>query len=416
MNSHPRLNFLDGIRGLCALYITIYHAQLYAGHWIKRAELEDFLKPWHFFFSYGSYAVPIFLVLSGYCLTIPIAIKNEKKLNRGFSTYIKRRARRILPPYYVALGLILALIMVVPILQVPHNTNWDTKLPINAGVILSHLLLVHNVSKEWLFKINGPMWSIAIEWQLYFVFPVLLFFWRKLGLIGTTALSLFVGISLSKLSVTAHVMHVWFLGLFVLGMLAAAVSFSKEKLWSTLRNKIEWNIFTPVVVVLTLTVLALDTFTPIDRVLLDLIVGFGACSIIVQFALIELKQEQRPWLLKILNSKVAEKLGVASYSIYLIHSPIQGLINLLALPIEMTPTWRLLFMVLVAVPVSMGISYLFYLLVERRFVLNPVTKKEALAETKANPDLVPEKEMPLDLNWLQGVVSESSYSFNRTKK
>ena len=38
-------------------------------------------------------------------------------------------------------------------------------------VIASHLLLVHNLSERWIFKIDPPMWSVATEWQIYLLFP-----------------------------------------------------------------------------------------------------------------------------------------------------------------------------------------------------------------------------------------------------
>lgn len=39
-------------------------------------------------------------------------------------------------------------------------------------LFLSHLLLVHNFRPEWIYQFNTPLWSIAVEAQLYLFFPL----------------------------------------------------------------------------------------------------------------------------------------------------------------------------------------------------------------------------------------------------
>ena len=39
--------------------------------------------------------------------------------------------------------------------------------------MLSHLFLVHNFNPDWYYGINGAFWSIAVESQLYVLYPVL---------------------------------------------------------------------------------------------------------------------------------------------------------------------------------------------------------------------------------------------------
>jgi peptidoglycan/LPS O-acetylase OafA/YrhL len=75
-----RLDFLDGIRGLAAPYVVIHHAymevawwQAFPGQHIYHGERlpEQFLRAMHFLTS-GQLAVDTFIVLSGYCLMLPI--------------------------------------------------------------------------------------------------------------------------------------------------------------------------------------------------------------------------------------------------------------------------------------------------------------------------------------------------------
>src|SRR5579883_2532974 len=176
-----RLDFLDGMRGLAALYVVLHHAAFE----VPALFLKPFLAHVSSFFDHGHYAVAVFIVLSGYCLMLPVARDAEGRLRGGLWQYIKRRARRILPPYYAAMGLSLAMIALIPALGSPSHSRWDVAIPaFTPGAILSHLFLVHDVTPTWLFRIDPPMWSVAFEWHIYFLFPLLLIVWRRLGIVA----------------------------------------------------------------------------------------------------------------------------------------------------------------------------------------------------------------------------------------
>src|SRR4051812_41118914 len=80
-------------------------------------------------FGFGHEAVAIFIVLSGYCLMLPVARRGESQLKGGFGSYLGRRAFRILPPYFAALGLSLLLIASSATLRRASGTIWDDSLP-----------------------------------------------------------------------------------------------------------------------------------------------------------------------------------------------------------------------------------------------------------------------------------------------
>ena len=91
-----RLDFLDGIRALAALYVALFHAAGYAGY---NTTLHAGLSaPMRFIASildYGTDGVPIFIVLSGFCLMLPLAQSKTTYIPGGVSSYIRRRAWRI---------------------------------------------------------------------------------------------------------------------------------------------------------------------------------------------------------------------------------------------------------------------------------------------------------------------------------
>ena len=71
--SRLRLEYLDGLRGLAALYVVIHHAYLQSTNSEDRFFLRTPLNRALHFLDYGHFAVAIFIVLSGYCLMIPLA-------------------------------------------------------------------------------------------------------------------------------------------------------------------------------------------------------------------------------------------------------------------------------------------------------------------------------------------------------
>src|SRR5205807_888516 len=105
-------------------------------------------------FGFDHYAVTTFIVISGFCLMLPVAIAGGT-LKGGAKQFYQRRARRILPPYYAALALSVAIALARGV-------------PVTNGSLISHALLIHDFGASWIFDINGALWSIAVEWQLYF--------------------------------------------------------------------------------------------------------------------------------------------------------------------------------------------------------------------------------------------------------
>jgi peptidoglycan/LPS O-acetylase OafA/YrhL len=173
-----RLEYLDGLRGLAALYVVWYHIYLDVVNDQKTsAKIPELLHPFmELLFAHGSSSVAIFIVLSGYCLMLPVARSEDGQLRGGFFSYIKRRARRILPPYYAALLLSIILRIALPKNLLDFTVlSWSIGEPaLTPGAIISHLLLIHNLNVEWRLKINAPMWSVGLEWQIYFLFALVL--------------------------------------------------------------------------------------------------------------------------------------------------------------------------------------------------------------------------------------------------
>ncbi|HTB58756.1 MAG TPA: acyltransferase [Polyangia bacterium] len=375
---------VEGLRGLAALYVVMHHATLQVfgdigtvGHVLQTVCL------------FGHYAVPLFIVVSGYCLMLPVTKSPDGRLRGGFRNYLWRRARRILPPYYAAVALVISVLLLIPSLQQPGGTRWDDALPALApGVVISHLLLIHNFSLQWLAKLDGPMWSVATEWQIYFLMPLLLFIRRRWGWALVIGFGFLVGYGLSIGFLVAGVPGVMaagphFLGLFALGMLAAHVAVQpvvpgRSGLDALLRRLAPCLLFGVVFVAIEhkLHFLA-DRGIP-ERIVLDSVLG-GATAALLLYCAQAAAMGERVLVLRVLEQPRVLALGSMSYSLYLIHDPLFAFQNRAMLALGLGQRMRFWLIVLVGIPLALGIAQLFWLLVERRFTSRPRAAEVAVA-------------------------------------
>jgi peptidoglycan/LPS O-acetylase OafA/YrhL len=105
-----------------------------------------------------------FFVVSGFCIHLSYA-RNSKWL-----PFFWRRFWRIWPPYFIAL-----LLFFVSDLALGQLRNY----PIFQ--LFSHSLLIHNFWSHTHFAINPSFWSIAVEAQLYLIYPLLIVMQSRSG-------------------------------------------------------------------------------------------------------------------------------------------------------------------------------------------------------------------------------------------
>jgi peptidoglycan/LPS O-acetylase OafA/YrhL len=366
--SAPRLEYLDGLRGAAAFYVVLFHAA--AG--FTKPELPFWARAFRHLLTFGHSAVAVFIVLSGYCLMLPAA-RNDGRLTRGFGDYIGRRAWRILPPYYATVLASLALLWAVPELGVPSDTIWDESVPaFEWGPIVTHALLVHNFFPEWIYRINGPLWSVATEWHIYFFFPLLLLpVWRRAGAVATVIIAFAVGCAPLWLVPTVAAKYIpWYLGLFALGMCAAGVGFSTRQVEVRWKERVPWRIsFVVLAASCVLGVTVLIKFWFRFMPLSDTLVGATTAAALVHYSRHAVDEEAtRPLFLRLLESRPMAELGRFSYSLYLTHLPIVALVHLAVRRMSLAPATQMLVMIALSVPASLLAAYGFFLAFERRFL------------------------------------------------
>src|SRR5438552_9713921 len=157
-----RLQGVDGLRALAALWVVLFHIHAFSGAHVGLIPgLDLFLRS-------GSTGVSLFLVLSGFCLFLPFAGGRLHRFKAG--EFFRRRCKRLMPAYYVALVLALALsVFTAGKWGLPGLTLGET-----AFQLFTHVALIHTLFPTAFYSLNGAFWSLGLAWQLYLSLPLLI--------------------------------------------------------------------------------------------------------------------------------------------------------------------------------------------------------------------------------------------------
>lgn len=316
-----RFDILDDCRGFAIILVFLRHCESF----LPKSLSQILYDPWSFlstvfagkadlhklvlfvaFFPLhiGWIALPIFFVVSGFCIHLTYCQPRQPDLK----AFYVRRFFRIYPPYLLAL---LFFAVLFPLTRLPFNklTYW--------GQFMTHLLLCHNVSDLSVCAINPAFWTIAIEVQLYLLFPLLLIYARRTSFAHALLLLALIEFSLHAFAVLmfekpGHFAPAWlraspFFFCFSWGIGAAlADAYLTGKPLSLLRmHPVVWL----VPGILTSTFQAYEfSFS---------FFALFTASIIARHLSKGAVEEPRSFL-----GRFVRRTGVYSYSIYLIHDPI----------------------------------------------------------------------------------------------
>ncbi|HET7539451.1 MAG TPA: acyltransferase [Polyangiaceae bacterium] len=353
------LAFLDGVRGVACAYVALHHCFL---------DLPVTSSTAHFFrnlFSQGHCAVDVFIVLSGYCLMLPM-LQSGRSLE--FWPFIARRAIRILPTYYAAMAL--SLLFIGTIIGKPTGSNWDTSLPVEVSDVVRHLLLIHELDQSSMLHISPPFWSIAVEWKIYFLFPALVALRGRWGAAATALLALSIGYAVwagishwDVLNPSPWGSSPYYVGLFALGMWAADLSVSEKR----------HRLGTPLVragfaglTALTLAIVLVNYARHWNLVPIQILSGFVGVWAAVGLALV--RAGTLPRVERLLSWPPLVYLGKRGYTMYLIHAPIAQIVyQYVILRTPWSETTRALSIGPIFALATLAVAVPFYRIFERPF-------------------------------------------------
>lgn len=209
---HKRLEQLDALRAIAVLMVICYH-------WVP----QKFL----FHLPLGDLGVTLFFVLSGYLITGILLSAAEKIGNRPrtavIRSFIARRALRILPIYYLFIGVSWFLSAG----SFGASTKWHM-------FFLTNFEVYHG--QAWPHA-GGHLWTLSVEEQFYLIWPWLVLYvprdylMRVLG--GILAIAILVRFYMLPVPPAENYAFVLPLPAFdalVVGAILALVSSDKHKL------------------------------------------------------------------------------------------------------------------------------------------------------------------------------------------
>lgn len=170
--SPGRLQSIDMLRGVAALAVVAMHIPSWApGGWREH--------PFFFLgllFDYGYLGVPLFIVISGFCIHLGTArgrvATGDYRVN--WLAYWSRRTYRLYPPYLAAI--VFSLLV-----------SWGlgeavTRNGLFGVDLLAHLLMLHNLTAEYANGLgNGAFWSLGTEEHLYLLYRCCCPWWFALA-------------------------------------------------------------------------------------------------------------------------------------------------------------------------------------------------------------------------------------------
>ncbi|WP_166998462.1 acyltransferase family protein [Paramicrobacterium fandaimingii] len=346
MSSLGRIRSLDGVRGIAAVVVMLYHTSL-----IARPHLSDETWAWLTqsplkLLFVGTESVLVFFVLSGVVVALPA-------LRDGFSwaTYYPHRVLRLYLPVIASLLVAAALILLVP--RDPSTVAEGSWLHDAQATSVS---LESFFSEASLFRvtydINNVLWSL--RWELVFslllpIFVIVASILRKHAL--------WLGFACAALSIVGRMVAIdalVYLPVFMMGSLIAVRLHDIVEWGNRPHRQSTWLALSMTAAIfMVASWLARPVFESgsIGNLALWGLSGAGA-GIIMVLAV------AWPAFKRLLEVRPVQWLGKVSFSLYLVHAPILGTLGFLF----GDSLWMLTGVV--GIPVSIIAAALFFRFVE----------------------------------------------------
>jgi len=158
----PRLEQLDGLRGILALFVVVYHLQdpfpLVSGALLTHLPI----------ISQAWFSVDVFFIMSGFVMMYVYGAAFTDKVRwADYRAFFTARIARLYPVHLFAMAILL--VALLPFIHgKPDFTTIDGRYSWNSA--LAALFMLHGPwidHRTW----NFPSWSISAEWHAYVIFP-----------------------------------------------------------------------------------------------------------------------------------------------------------------------------------------------------------------------------------------------------
>ncbi|HET9278781.1 MAG TPA: acyltransferase [Flavitalea sp.] len=311
-NNPTRIRELDGLRGIAILLVVSFH---YINNQLIHVSNQP-AKILSTITSFGWIGVDLFFVLSGFLIG-NILIRN-KGSKRYFPTFFIRRMLRIIPNYYLLVGVFL-LIGIIPYFSGNYFLTGNRIFP-----DWTYIAMVHNFFMAFSENMgNDAMsvtWSIGIEEQFYLVFPFLVYYmrsrWLPYFLVFVMVLAFLARMQFEH----------WIPGYVLLHCRADALAIGALIAWFNQRKSFEEVVNRNKRILLLVPVFVVIGCALLFFIYQDLgSIRNSLFSIFFGFCLLWALTQKTSWYAQVLRNKVLVAVGTISYSLYLFHYLILGL-------------------------------------------------------------------------------------------
>jgi peptidoglycan/LPS O-acetylase OafA/YrhL len=286
---------IDALRGIAALTVLIYHYKNFFNVTAENTEFLSQINDTSLFralspvLDHGMLAVMLFWIISGFVF---MHVYAERRVNISGRHYAVHRFSRLYPLHFATL-------MIVAALQLISLHAFGSE-QIFANQDAKHFALQIVMASNWGFEdglsYNGPIWSVSAEVAIYGAFFAFLKFVRPTLLSTGLAMTGFAALFFSTGSLIA------FCGLY---FFAGTLCYGLFRLGSERA---------PVLGIMTALIVAGAAVLIPGPQTIALIGGFG--GLMTALAFLERAAPRLPFAF-------LQPLGDLSYSVYLLHSPVQ---------------------------------------------------------------------------------------------
>ncbi|MBB2999153.1 acyltransferase family protein [Paraburkholderia tropica] len=342
-------HLIDALRGFAALLVAYFHCRQVT--WIGMGAFHQThaslaspgtIAAWLTLpVAWGSAGVPIFFVISGYCIHRSGAAR--LLANPGFQLDAKQFWLRRFVRIYPVLLAALALTFVADSISLTMTPVSHKILDIGPQAFLVNLFSLQGVAGKT-YGSNGALWTLSLEVQFYLLYPLLFAARRRFGFNAVLAAVAAINV-MSALTLAPHDI-VFFTSYWFSWMLGAWIAEAR------LRGSEGFRFAWPAAAVFAVAGCAAFHFGQYGAFQL------WACA----FACYLVKALARPLASGGVLLPLFSKLGEFSYSLYLIHLPLFVLLGSLLFRSELqTSIWPSFGFTLAVLPVA----WVFYRLFER---------------------------------------------------
>ncbi len=303
--------FINFFRAIAAFWVLAAHCMIWGG-WYEIPIPEP------------KKAVDLFMMISGYLMAANAFSRNSFEplsTKRNWLRFWLRRLFRLAPAYYISLAL--AVVMSSYFLdgyqelqklnpdKWPIGGTYDLRrIDYNFKNVIFHLSFLFGLHPTYSFSTLLPDWSLSLEMQFYFVFPVLILLMNKFGFIkmglaiGLSAMIVAVGIR-KLLHINFYEPSFLFLKLqyFIAGILVFRV------LGANLSIRVRFGLAACAILLVSLEYRNSKELFVTPLLLLSMLV----------FGWLEAANRMPVWMRSIISCRLTQFASDTSYGVYLCH-------------------------------------------------------------------------------------------------